>query len=60
MQACVLTPHLVGAEGLLGVCVLEEACDWEDVGASVHHDEVEHSGQVQSGQRRVVLHHQVQ
>lgn len=40
-----------------GDCV---PCDRQHVGAGVHHDEEEDSGEVEPLQVRVILHHQVQ
>ena len=47
--------NLVGAEGLLHVGVLEEASDGQDVGASVHHDEEEHTRREDPGNLGVIL-----
>ena len=51
---------LVRAERLLGVRLFEEVSDGKNVGAGVHHDEVEDARQVEPRHGRVVLGHKVQ
>ena len=52
--------YLIRAECLPEVCILEESCNWQNVGAGVHHDEEEHATEVHPGQGGIILHDQVQ
>jgi len=51
--------HLIWAECLLEMCVLEEPGDWQHVWPGVHQNEEEYSGQVEPRHWRVVFHHEV-
>lgn len=51
--------HLVRSEGLLGVRVLEELGNGQDIGASVHHDEEEHARRESTREVRIVLQYDV-
>ena len=50
-----MTTHIIRSEGLLSVSGLEELGNGQYVGASVHHDEEEHTSGEHPGKLWVVL-----
>ena len=52
--------YLLRSEGLLKMAVFEETRNGKNITSGVHQDKEEDARQIESRQRRVILHHVVQ